>query len=183
MNFKFMENKLAVTEHLDKQNINALNIIEGTNQLRYESKNRQLLEWFHLKKDDVEQMKESVRYNLKIEDKKIDTFLNRNHIDGNSAGLALVLSGIIIKGNLQNTLPIAITGGIDKKGDILSIGALKEKIQIASLSGIPFMIVPSENAKEAAKIQKEINTNIQIFNVATINEAIKVVNKINNKNK
>ena len=146
-NFEFMENKLTVAELLDKQHINALNIIEGTNQLRYESKNRQLLEWFHLKKDDEEQMKESVRYNLGIEDKRIDTFLNRNHIDGNSAGLGLVLSGIIIKGNLQNTLPIAVTGGIDKKGDVLPIGVLKEKIQIASLSGIPFMIVPSENAK------------------------------------
>ncbi|MGG0656243.1 S16 family serine protease [Rummeliibacillus pycnus] len=181
INFEFMENKLAVTKLLDKQHINALNIVEITNQLRYESKNRQLLDWFHLKKNDAEQMKESVRHNLEIKDKRIDAFLNRNHI--HSAGLALVLSEIIIKDNLQNTLPIAVTGGIDKKGDVLSIGVLKEKIQIASLSGIPFMIVPSENAKEAAKIQKEIHTNIQIFNVANIDEAIKVVKKINNKNK
>ena len=45
----------------------------------------------------------------------------------------------------------------------------------------PLETIPSENKKEAIKIRKAINSNIQIFDVATIDEAIDVVEKINEK--
>lgn len=183
--FSLTKSKLDVSKILERQHIKPLTIIEGANKDRYASKNRQILSWLHLKEDDTEQMKKNVSYYLNQTDQKtnqkIDAFLNRERIGGDSGGLALVLSGKVKNGDLQNEHPIAITGSIDKNGDVKPIGALKEKIQIASISGISYMIIPSENKKEAIKIRKAINSNIQIFDVATIDEAIDVVEKINEK--
>lgn len=179
--FSSTKNKLDVSKILERQHIKPLTIIEGTNKNRYASKNSQILSWLHLKEDATKQMEKNVSYYLEQTDQKIDTFLNREDIDGDSAGLAIVLSVKVKNGDLQNKHPIAITGSIKKNGDVKPIGALKEKIQIASISGISYMIIPSGNRKEAIKIRKEINSNIQIFDVATIDEAIEVVEKINQK--
>lgn len=177
--FSLTKNKLDVSKILERQQIKPLTIVEGTNKDRYASKNRQLLIWLHLKEEANEQMEKNVSYYLDNTDKKIDAFLNRERIGGDSAGLALVLSGKAKNGDLQNEHPIAVTGSIDKKGNVKPIGVLKEKIQIASISGISYMIIPSGNTKEAIKIQRDNNSNIQIFDVKTIDEAIEVIKKIN----
>lgn len=177
--FSLTENKLDVSKILERQHIKPLTIVEGKNKDRYASKNRQILSWLHLKEDSTEQMKKNVSSYLGKKEKKIDAFLNRERIGGDSGGLALVLSGKVKNGDIQNEHPIAVTGIIDEKGNVKPIGMLKEKIQIASISGIPHMILPSENKKDAIQIQKEINSNIQIFDVKTIDEAIEVIEKIN----
>ncbi|RTQ92927.1 hypothetical protein EKG35_10300 [Lysinibacillus telephonicus] len=38
---------------------------------------------------------------------------------------------------------------------------IKEKIQITEKTGIPFMIIPSENAEEVTEIQKELKANVE----------------------
>lgn len=183
--FSLTKNKLDVSKILERQHVKPLAIVEGDNKDRYASKNRQLLSWLHLKEDTTEQMKKNVSYYLEQTDqkteKKIDAFLNRERIGGDSGGLALVLSGKVKNEGLQNEHPIAITGAIDKNGNVKTIGMLKEKIQIASISGISYLIIPSGNKEEANKFRKEINSNIQIFDVATIDEAIEVIEKINQK--
>lgn len=179
--FSLTEKKLDVSKILERQHIKPLTIIEGENKFRYTSKNSQMLNWLHLKEDSTEQMKKNVSYFLGNKEKKIDAFLNRERIDGDSGGLALVLSVKVKNKAIQNKHPIAVTGAIDKKGNVKPIGMLKEKILIAHISGISHMILPSENKKEAAQIQKKINRNIQIFYVKTIDEAIEVVEKINQK--
>lgn len=183
VDFKHMESKQSVEDSLNKQHIQFLDIIEVTNFDLYGSKNRQLLDWLLLKKNDFEQMRESVNHYLGQEDATINEFLNRDHIGGNSAGLGLALIGLIIRGDLQNDLSFAVTGAISKTGDVLPIGLIKEKIQIAEVSGYSYMIIPSENAEEAAIIQKEQNITMQIFDVSHIDEAVQMINELNDKNK
>lgn len=183
VDFKNMESKQAVEDHLNKQHIQFLDIMEFTNLDLYGSKNRQLLVWLHLKKNELEQMRESVNHYLGQEDASINEFLNRDHIGGNSAGLGLALIGLIIRGDLQSDLSFAVTGAISKTGDVLPIGLVKDKIQIAEVSGYSYMIIPSENAEEAARIQKEHNVNMQIFDVSHIDEAIQLINELNKKDK
>lgn len=183
VDFQNMESKKSVEDLLNKQNAEYLTIHEITNLELYGSKNRKLLEWLHLRENSVERMRKNVNTYLRQEDAYINEFLNREHTDANSAELGLALTGLIIRGDLHNNLAVAVTGSINKKGDVLKVGSIKEKIQIAEVSGFSYMIIPSENAVEAAKIQQEQKRNIQIFDVSHINEAIQLINEWNDKDK
>ncbi|MGG2112309.1 S16 family serine protease [Lysinibacillus pakistanensis] len=183
VDFQFMESIQSVEDLLNKQQVPFLNVAENTNLVLYESKNRQILKWLLLKKSEVDQMKENVNHYLGKEDVRINEFFNQDNIGGNSAGLGLALTGLILQGDLQNNVAIAVTGEISETGDVLPIGVLKEKILIAEKYGLPFMIIPSKNAEEAAQIQKEQNINMKILDVAHIDEAVQLINEMNDKTK
>lgn len=183
VDFQFMESIQSVEDLLNKQQVPFLNVTENTNLVLYESKNRQILKWLHLQKSEVDQMKDNVNHYLGKEDIRINEFFNQDNIGGNSAGLGLALTGLILQGDLQNNIAIAVTGAISETGDVLPIGVLKEKILIAEKYGLPFMIIPSKNAEEAAQIQKEQNINIKILDVAHIDEAVQLINEMNDKTK
>lgn len=183
VDFQFMESIQSVEDLLNKQQVPFLNVAENTNLVLYESKNRQILKWLHLQKSEVDQMKENVNHYLGKEDVRINEFFNQDNIGGNSAGLGLALTGLILQGDLQNNVAIAVTGAISETGDVLPIGVLKEKILIAEKYGLPFMIIPSKNAEEAAQIQKEQNINMKILDVAHIDEAVQLINEMNDKTK
>lgn len=89
----------------------------------------------------------------------------------------------MINGTFQNHIPIAVTGAINGKGEVKAVGGIKEKIRIVEKSGFQFMIIPSENSKEAETLKKELNTNIQIFDVNHIDEAVKQIYYLNEKYK
>jgi len=183
VDFQFMESIQFIEDLLNKQQVPFLNVTENTNLVLYESKNRQILKWLHLQKSEVDQMKDNVNHYLGKEDIRINEFFNQDNIGGNSAGLGLALTGLILQGDLQNNIAIAVTGAISETGDVLPIGVLKEKILIAEKYGLPFMIIPSKNAEEAAQIQKEQNINIKILDVAHIDEAVQLINEMNDKTK
>lgn len=174
------KSKHGVEEMLTKQHVDVLSVIDMKNKIIYGVKNRQILTWLHLRKENLtEDTKENVAVYLGQEDEWLQTFLNRPKIEGYSAGLSLALSGRFKQGDFNNQIPIAVTGGINEKGDVLKVGGLKEKIQITEKAGIPFMIVPSKNAKEVAAIQKELKANVEIFDVSHVDEAIQVINDLN----
>ncbi|KOO51244.1 S16 family serine protease [Viridibacillus arvi] len=183
VNFQFTENKKAVIDLLNKQQMDYLNITKITNSDRYGSKNRQLLKWFHLGKSDIDQMRDNVKQFLGQEDGRINEFLNSDTIEGSSAGLGLALTGLVMRGDLQNDLKIAVTGAISETGDVLPIGILKEKMQIAEKAGFSLMVIPSANRKEALEIQKKLHVNIKILDVAQIDEAVLLINELNGKSK
>lgn len=115
------------------------------------------------------------------EDEWLTTFLSQRNIGGDSVGLCLALSGRFKQGDFQNQLHIAVTGSINKHGDVFRVGNMKEKIQITEKTGIPFMIIPSENAEEVAAIQKEIIANVEIFDVSHVDEAVQLIQDLNTK--
>ncbi|MDM5233544.1 S16 family serine protease [Lysinibacillus pakistanensis] len=183
VDFQFMESIQSVEDLLNKQQVPFLNVAENTNLVLYESKNRQILKWLHLQKSEVDQMKENVNHYLGKEDVRINEFFNQDNIGGNSAGLGLALTGLILQGDLQNNVSVAVTGAISETGDVLPIGVLKEKILIAEKYGLPFMIIPSKNAEEAAQIQKEQKIHMKILDVAHIDEAVQLISEMNDKTK
>ncbi|MBE1554060.1 S16 family serine protease [Sporosarcina limicola] len=175
------KSKQAVKELLTKQHVDVLSVFEVNKKNIYGSKNRQILKWLHLQKDhSPEEMKENLSLYLGHEDEWLTTFLSRD-IGGDSAGLSLALSGRFKQGDFQNQLPIAVTGAINGNGDVFSVGNMKEKIQITEKSGIPFMIIPSENAEEVTVIQKELKANVEIFDVSHVDEAVQLIHNLNEK--
>ena len=109
----------------------------------------------------------------------VESYLKREDIEGNSAGLALVLTGLIEQGKLKNGLELGVTGAIDETGNVKGIGMVKEKVIIAEKKEYQFIIIPSENAEEAEEVKKEQNLEIQIFAVSHIDETIELIDRLN----
>jgi len=177
-----MESKQAVQELLTKEGKDVLTISELTNPMSYKNKNRTLLSWFG-QKSPKEKMREDLREYFGKEEQRLTDYFKNDQAIGNSAGLAILLTELMINGTFQNHLPIAVTGAINGKGEVSAVGGIKEKIQIAEKSGFQFMFIPSENSKEAETFQKELNTNIRIFDVNHVDEAVEQINYLNEKYK
>lgn len=158
-----------------------ITITKLTNRILYGNKNRQILKLLHLQKSPKEKMRENLKLYFGKEEARLSEYFKHDEAIGDSAGLSLLLTELIIKGELQNSLRLAITGAIDAEGNVLAIGGLREKLQNVEKYGFPFMIIPSENAKEAEVIQRELNLNIEVFDVNHVEEAIEVIDTLNEK--
>ena len=176
-----LHNKHDDDEIFTTQYDDALTITKINNRMTYEVKNNQLLLWLHLKKEPIDETEHNVKIYLSHENIWLSEFFSREQIGGDSAGLGLALTGLYKRGNIKNQLPIAVTGAINEKGDVFPVGYMKEKMQITEKSGIPFMIIPSENAEEVTKIQNELKTNVEIFPVSSVDEATQLINDLNEK--
>lgn len=180
LNIENEKSKQAVKKLLTKQNVDVLSVIEVNNKTIYGIKNRQILEWLHLRNEhSPEETMENVAQYLGREDDWLKTFFNHPDIGGDSSGLSLALSGRIKEGDLTNKLPIAVTGAINKNGAVLEVGVIKEKIQITEKSGIPLLIIPNENVREAIGIQKELKANVEIYGVSSVDEAVQLIKDLN----
>ncbi|TYS60346.1 hypothetical protein FZD47_21300 [Bacillus infantis] len=161
------------------QGVDVLSVAEVDHKVRYDSKNRQLLKWLHLQKEPLLQMEENAAEYLGKEDDWLRRFIQQPDIAGNSAGLSLALSGLVKEGLLENRLPVAVTGAINEHGEVSYVGLIKEKIRIAERSGFLYLIIPSENAEEAAAIQKESSRKIKIIDVSHVDEAVEAIGRLN----
>ena len=179
-----MESKQEAQEHLRKySDQEVITITKVRNEILYENKNRTIFEWLQLKKTPKEEMRENLKRYFGKEEARLTEYFKHDKAIGDSAGLSLLLTELIIKGELQNGLRLAITGAIDAEGNILAVGGLREKLQNVKKYDFPFMIIPSENAKEAETLQRELKLNIEVFDVEHVEEAIEVINDLNEKYK
>lgn len=153
--------------------------ITATNIIRYRSKYDWIFELLNLKENPVEDMRDSVQHYLSDTNSEINEFLNREDLDGNSAGLALVLSSILHEKKETNNLGIGVTGAINKRGKVREIGHVKEKIQTAARDRHTHVIVPHGNLKEALKVKKDLNLGIEIEGVRSVEEALGVIERWN----
>lgn len=151
------------------------------NHERYYSKNIAILETIFVHKGMFEQMAENVRSYLNASNDSIDEFLSRDASGGNSAGLALALSGLSKKGEYNNNLQFGVTGAINDSGKVMEIGLVKEKVWIANESGLPYIILPIENLSEAQDIKKILNLKIEIIGVHNVEEAVQIIEELNNE--
>ena len=176
-----IKSKKKVEDLLVKQNVDVLSVMEIDNQIVYRNKNEQILRWLHLLKTAKKQSEENVLKYLGSEEEWIRNHFKDEQQSGDSAGLILAVTGLLLRGEFENNVPIAVTGAINAKGEVLGVGVLREKIQITDESGIKFMIIPNENEIEARKIQQGLNTNIEIYSVATVDEAVQLIQNLNEK--
>lgn len=152
-----------------------------TNEIRYRSKNVELLSYVRPAEKHFETMKENVIAYLPENSSAINQFLEREDIEGDSAGLAAVLSALIEKGEVNNNVPVAVTGAIDSKGNVKEIGSIKAKTLIAEQSGFSHILLPVENEEEAKKVKNDEQLNINIIAVASIENAVANVKKLNER--
>ncbi|GGA90602.1 hypothetical protein GCM10008025_36430 [Ornithinibacillus halotolerans] len=136
-----------------------------------------------LKKDDFAITGENVSEYLGGDTAVIDDFLQREDIDGNSAGLGLALSALVNKLEITNNLDFGVTGAINPSGEVLEVGGIKGKLISSEESEFPYVILPSTNMEEAVEVKEEQGLNIELIPVIHIDEAIRVIKDLNNKKK
>ncbi len=88
--------------------------------------------------------------------------------DGPSAGIAIFNSLVSSLTSNKVRKEVAMTGEITLRGRVLPIGGLKEKLYAAIRVGIKKILIPEENKKDLAELDKKILKNI---NIVEINEA------------
>lgn len=150
-----------------------------TNKIRYRSKNDELLNYVRPAEKQFETMKENVMAYLPESSSAIDQFFSRNDLEGDSAGLAAVLSGLVETGSINNHIPIAVTGAIDSEGNVKEIGSMKAKILIADQSGFSHIFIPEDNAEEAKEVKKDKQLRIKIIAVSTVEDAVTNIERLN----
>ncbi|XBC44268.1 MAG: endopeptidase La [Buchnera aphidicola (Schlechtendalia peitan)] len=94
--------------------------------------------------------------------------------DGPSAGIAMCTAIVSCLTNNPVRSDIAMTGEITLRGQILTIGGLKEKLLAAHRGGIKKVLIPYENKKDLEEIPKNILSNICIHPVKYIEEVLQL---------
>lgn len=179
---KSKENKEQLVADFEDGSWGLIALNEVDNKERYHSRNNNLLQFLGFRRDAGSVMAKNVDDYLGGTTDGVERYLKRVDIEGNSAGLALALTGLIEQNKLVNELEFGVTGTLDDQGDVGRIGMVKEKLMIAEKKGYPFMIIPRENAAEAAEVKKAENLGIEVFDVSHIDEAVELINRLNEEN-
>lgn len=181
--YSHIENKEWLIKNFERENQAFFQIDEVDNKTRYHSRNDNFLKLIGMRNDEVSVMAKNVRSYLSQETAGVEQFLQSEGNSGDSAGLALGLTGLIEQNKLMNNLEFGVTGALNEQGEVGGIGMVKEKLMIAEQEGYPFMIIPSENGKEADQVKEAQKLGIQIFAVSHIDEAVQVIDRLNAEQK
>lgn len=92
--------------------------------------------------------------------------------DGPSAGIALATSMASALTLRPVRHDLAMTGEITLRGRVLPIGGLKEKLLAAHRAQIKTVIIPAENEKDLADVNKEILDELEIIPVEHMDEVL-----------
>lgn len=153
----------------------------ATNFHRYAGKTRAIFQLvgINLQVDYFHQMSVNVKSYLNTSNRAIDEFLSRSNVEGNSAGLALVLSSLSEQGEFINDIRIGVTGAINKSGKAIEIGLVKEKVISANKIGLPYIILPIGNLDEGNDVVKSLNLPIEVIGVRSVDDAIQRIEELN----
>jgi len=97
--------------------------------------------------------------------------------DGPSAGVTMATAIVSALTNRKVDHFIGMTGEITLRGRVLPIGGLKEKSIAAHRSGLKTIMIPFDNKKDLEDIPKEIQEQLEIITVSSIDEIIEKVLK------
>lgn len=100
--------------------------------------------------------------------------------DGPSAGLAIFLALESFQSNRPIRKVLAITGKINLKKRVLSVGGIREKLLAAQRAGIKEVILPKENEKSIEDLPQEIKEQLKFHFVETVDQAEKIAFSTNN---
>lgn len=98
---------------------------------------------------------------------------------GSSGGLMTALSiyNALTEEDITKGRNIVGTGTIDNEGNVGEIGGVKYKLIGASKENADIFLCPKENYQEALKVKEENNLDIELYQVATLQEAIQILSK------
>jgi ATP-dependent Lon protease len=95
--------------------------------------------------------------------------------DGPSAGITMAAALISALSGRQVRRDIAMTGEITRRGSVLGIGGLNEKILAAQRFGIRQVIIPAENEKDLKELPAPLCKGMKIAAVKHIDEVLAIV--------
>src|ERR671929_968308 len=94
--------------------------------------------------------------------------------DGPSAGIGLCLAMVSALTGIPVRADVAMTGEITLRGEVLTIGGLKEKLLAAHRGGIKTVLIPEENVKDLAEIPENIKNRLEIHPVKWIDQVLEM---------
>ena len=94
--------------------------------------------------------------------------------DGPSAGIGMCTALISSLTDIPVKANVAMTGEITRRGEVLPIGGLKEKLLAAHRGGIETVIIPQENKKDLSEIPKNIKDKLEIVPVQWIDQVLEI---------
>ena len=94
--------------------------------------------------------------------------------DGPSAGVGMTTALVSALTQIPVKANVAMTGEITLRGEVLSIGGLKEKLLAAHRGGIATVIIPEENSKDLVEIPKNIKEKLDIIPVKWIDQVLEI---------
>jgi ATP-dependent Lon protease len=92
--------------------------------------------------------------------------------DGPSAGITICTSIVSALTRVPVRWDVAMTGEITLRGKVLPIGGVKEKLLAAHRLGVNIMILPKDNEKDLADIPSEIQSQMSIHLVESMDEVL-----------
>ncbi len=90
--------------------------------------------------------------------------------DGPSAGITMATAILSAVTGKAVRADVAMTGEVTLRGRVLPIGGLKEKILAARMAGVHTVLVPKENEKDIAELDREITDGLEIHLVQCMDE-------------
>ncbi|MEC7970119.1 MAG: endopeptidase La [Pseudomonadota bacterium] len=94
--------------------------------------------------------------------------------DGPSAGIGMCTAMISVITGIPVKAEVAMTGEINLRGQVLSIGGLKEKLLAAHRGGVKQVVIPAENEKDLKEIPDNVKSKLQIHPVKWIEEVLQI---------
>ncbi|WP_148716304.1 endopeptidase La [Chitinolyticbacter meiyuanensis] len=92
--------------------------------------------------------------------------------DGPSAGIAIATAVTSILTGIPVRCDVAMTGEITLRGEVLSIGGLKEKLLAAHRGGIKHVLIPDGNVKDLAEIPDNVKRGLTIHSVKWFDQVL-----------
>ena len=90
--------------------------------------------------------------------------------DGPSAGITMATAILSAATGRPVRADVAMTGEVTLRGRVLPIGGLKEKILAAKTAGVHRVLVPKDNEKDIAELDREITDGLEICMVEHMEE-------------
>ena len=90
--------------------------------------------------------------------------------DGPSAGITMATAILSAATGRPVRADVAMTGEVTLRGRVLPIGGLKEKILAAKTAGVHRVLVPKDNEKDIAELDREITDGLEICMVECMEE-------------